>query len=265
MNFTKRQEGSTQMRTILWHIYFWSYMLFRWPVQRKGLKQLRAGNWEASDRLAEQFVPDWANRMMRKAGVTIETYGQENIPKDRPCVFVANHRSYYDIPVLLTQLDKPHALISKTEIGMIPLVRGWMEMLHCVFLDRNDNRKAMAALKEATENLKKGYSISIFPEGTRNKGEEGTVQEFKGGAFRVATKAKAPIVPVAITGTRDIMENNHMFMRPAHVIVRILPPIETDGMTREEIKALPELAREQIRQNLEPNYKAAHTAEKTEQ
>ncbi len=82
-----------------------------------------------------------------------------------------------------------------------------MKLLHCVFLDREDPRKAMKALNEATENLKK---VSIFPEGTRNKGKEGTVQEFKSGAFRIASKAKAPVVPVAISGTRAIFEDNHM-------------------------------------------------------
>lgn len=153
---------------------------------------------------------------------------------------------------MLTQLDAPHGLVAKKEIAGLPLVRGWMRLLHCVFLDREDPRKAMAALNEAIENLKKGYSIAIFPEGTRNKGEEGTLQEFKGGAFRIATKAKAPVVPVAITGSRDIMENNHMWMHPAHVTIRILPPIETEGLTREEIKALPERTAEAIRQNLLP-------------
>lgn len=245
------------MRTLIWYIYFWGYLLLKWPLLHKGLKDLKAGNWEASDAMADKYVPDWANKVMRMAGVTIETHGLENIPKDRACVFAANHRSYYDIPVMLTQLDKPHAMVAKKEINKIPLVRGWMQMLHCVFLDREDPRQAMKALHEATENLKKGYSVCIFPEGTRNKGEEGTVQEFKSGAFRMASKAKAPVVPVAITGTRDICENHHMMMTPGHVVVRILPPIETENMTREELKALPEQVREVIYQNLEPNRKDA--------
>ena len=240
-------------RTLIWYIYFWGYMLFKWPLLHKGLKLLEQGDWEASDALADQYVPDWAGKVMKMAGVTLETHGLENIPKDRACVFAANHRSYYDIPVVLTQLDKPHALVAKQEIQHIPLVRGWMKLLHCVFLDRDDPRKAMRALNEATENLKKGYSVSIFPEGTRNKGEEGTLLEFKSGAFRMASKAKAPVVPVAITGTRDLMENHHMLMTPGHVVVRILPPIETANMSREELKNLPELVREEIRKKLGPN------------
>lgn len=240
------------MRTIVWFIYFWGFLLVKWPKMSKGLRALEAGDWETADRLAARYVPQWANRLLKLAGVTVTVEGKENIPAGRACVFAANHRSYYDIPLMLTQLDAPHGLVAKKEIAGLPLVRGWMRLLHCVFLDREDPRKAMAALNEAIENLKKGYSIAIFPEGTRNKGEEGTLQEFKGGAFRIATKAKAPVVPVAITGSRDIMENNHMWMHPAHVTIRILPPTETEGLTREEIKALPERTAEAIRQNLLP-------------
>ena len=242
------------MRTLIWYLYFWGYMLIHWPTLHKGIKALEAGDWATGDALAAEHVPHWANKLLRMAGVTVEVTGRENIPTDRPVVFAANHRSYYDIALMLTQLDAPHALVAKKEVGSIPLVRGWMRLLHCVFLDREDARKAMGALKEATENLKKGYSVTIFPEGTRNKGEEGSVLEFKGGAFRIATKSGAPIVPVAITGSRNAMENHHMLMHPCHVIIHILPPIETAGLSREEIKAMPEQTRQLIREHLEPEH-----------
>lgn len=235
------------MRTIIWFIYFWLYLIVVWPWQKKGERALKSGDWKTADELAVRFVPNWANRLMRLAGVTITVEGKENIPAGRPSVFVANHRSYYDIPVILTQLDAPHALLSKTEINHIPFVRGWMRMLHCVFVDRDDVRASMNALKEATENVKKGYSITIFPEGTRYKGEEGGIGEFKGGAFRIATKAGAPLVPVAITGTRAIMEDNGGYwMRPGHVTIKILPAIETSDLTREQLKELPGQVQEQI-------------------
>ena len=238
------------MRTIVWFIYFWLYLLIKLPLLRRGLKALDAGDWATADALADRWVPDWAGKLLRLAGVTVTVTGKENIPQGRPCVFVGNHRSYYDIPLVLTQLDKPHALVSKKEVAKIPLVRGWMRLLHCVFLDREDPRKAMTALNEAIDLVKKGYSLTIFPEGTRNKGAEGSLLEFKSGAFRVATKAKAPIVPLAITGSRDIMENHHMFMHPAHVTIRVLEPIETEGLTKEEIRALPQRTADVIARHL---------------
>ena len=228
------------MRTIVWFIYFWLYLLFKLPLLRRGLKALEAGDWATADALADRWVPDWAGKLLRLAGVTVTVTGKENIPEGRPCVFVGNHRSYYDIPLVLTQLDKPHALVSKKEVAKIPLVRGWMRLLHCVFLDREDPRKAMEALNEAIANVKKGYSVIIFPEGTRNKGEEGSLLEFKGGAFRIATKTGAPLVPLAIHNSRDIMENNGGWMKPTHVTIQILPPIETGAMSREQLKELPQ-------------------------
>lgn len=238
------------MRTFFWFLYFFGYLIGVWPQQRKGQKALAAGDWATADALAARYVPHWAGRLLRLAGVTVTVYGRENIPAGCPCVFVANHRSYYDIPLMLTQLDAPHALLSKIEVDKIPFVRGWMRLLHCVFVDRDDVRASMAAMNQATENVKKGYSITIFPEGTRYKGAEGGMGEFKGGAFRVATKAKAPVVPVAISNSRAIMEDNGGWMRPAHVTIRILPAIETEGMPKDQAKALPNQVAQLIAANL---------------
>lgn len=243
----------TILRTIVWFIYFWLYLIAVWPMQRKGQKALKNGNWAVSDAMVAKYVAPWARRLMRLAGVKVTLVGEENIPKDRPCVFVANHRSYYDVPLSLTQLGEPHALLSKVEISHIPFVYGWMKMLHCVFVDRDDVRASMAALKEATDNVKKGYSITIFPEGTRYKGEEGGIGEFKGGAFRIATKAGAPLVPVAISNSRAVFEANHYFMKPANVTVRILPAIETSELTKEQLKELPAQVQELIHANLDAN------------
>lgn len=240
-------------RTIIWFTYFFGKLVLLWPVQRRGEKALERGDWETADALAAHYVPIWTNRLLRIAGVTVTVEGKENIPQGRPSVFVANHRGYYDVALILTQLDAPHALLSKVEIGRIPFVRSWMRMLHCVFVDRDDVRASMTALNEATENVKKGYSITIFPEGTRYKGEEGGMGEFKGGAFRIATKAKAPLVPVAISNSRAIMEENGNMMKPTHVVIRILPPIETAGLSKEEVKALPGQVAELIHGNLEAN------------
>ena len=241
------------MRTIIWYLYFFGHLLLLWPKQRRGEKAVEAGNWEAGDKLAAHWVPIWTNRLLRLAGVTVTVEGKENIPQGRPSVFVANHRSFYDVALMLTQLDAPHALLSKIEVHKIPFVRGWMKLLHCVFVDRDDVRASMAALNEATANVKKGYSITIFPEGTRYKGKEGEIGEFKGGAFRIATKAKAPVVPVAISNSRAIMEDNGYWMHPTHVTIRILPAIETEGMSKDEVKELPGKVQQLVHSHLDAN------------
>ena len=234
------------MRTIIWFIYFWAYLLWANGKLRRGLRDLAAGNDQAVDELTARWVPHWAGSLLRLAGVTVTVTGKENIPAGRPCVFVANHRSYYDIPLMLTQLDGPHGLVSKAEVDRIPLVRGWMRLLRCVFVDRADTHSSLEALRRATETVSRGYSMILFPEGTRNKGPEGSVLEFKGGAFRIATKNGSPVVPVAIQNSRGIMENNGGWMHPAHVTITILPPVETAGMDRQAVRALPEEIRGRI-------------------
>ena len=246
------------MRTLIWFTYFWGYMIFHLPLLHRALKALHSGDEATSDAIAREHVPHWANKLLDLAGVTVTVTGRENIPADRPCVFVANHRSYYDIPLMLTQLDGPHALVSKIEVARIPLVRRWMELLHCVFVDRDDVRQSLHCLAEATERVKNGYSVIIFPEGTRYKGEEGGMGEFKGGAFRIATRAKAPLVPVAVCGSRAILEGDgHFTMKPGHVTIRILPPVETDGLSRAELKELPGRMEALVREQVEDMARAA--------
>ncbi len=241
-------------RTIIWFAYFFGYLIIIYPKQQKGLKALEQGDLKTSDTLAAHHVDRWINTLLKIAGAKVIVEGKENIPKDVACVFVANHRSQYDIPIILTQIqDKPIALLSKIEVNKLPFVRKWMLMLHCVFVDRKDPRKSMQALNEAIDVVKSGYSMAIFPEGTRFKGKEGEIGEFKAGAFRIAAKTKAPIVPIAISNSRDIMENNYNLMTPGTIHVKILPAIETKNLTKDEIKELPEKIGIIIKTNLKAN------------
>lgn len=234
------------MRTLIWFIYFWGYMLFHLPALRRGLKALDAGDWATADALAAKHVPHWAGRLLKLAGVTVTVEGLENIPKGRPCVFAGNHRSYYDIPLLLASLDKPHGILAKEELEKIPLLNRWMKLLGCVFVQRDDLRASVRALNDATAIVESGKSFVIFPEGTRYKGEEGGAGEFKAGAFRIAVKTGAPVVPVAITGARALFENNGNLCHPGSVHIKVLPPIRTAGMSKAEQKQLPDAVRQAI-------------------
>ena len=120
--------------------------------------------------------------------------------------------------------------MAKIETKKIPLVRTWMKLLDCVFIDRKSPRHSMEAMRQAQALVQAGESVVVFPEGTRSKGD--AMGEFKAGAFRIACKAGAPVVPVAIDGSYKIMEANHNLMKPAHVNITILPPVETAGLGR---------------------------------
>ena len=239
------------MRSIIWFIYFFGFLLVFHPVMFKGLRALKRGDFETVDRIAYKYVPMWCNGLIKLGGVEIVISGKENIPEGRPCVYTANHRGLWDIPVMLTGFGNPIPLIAKIESDKIPLIRSWMRLLHCLFLDRSDPRQGMKIINEAAELVNKGYSIGIFPEGTRYKGEEGGVGPFLGGAFRVASKTGAPIIPVAIYNSRAALEGDgHFTIKPAKITVHILPAIETEGLDRAALKVLPSGVEELIRAEL---------------
>ena len=234
------------IRTVIWVVYFFAYLFFAQPMLWKVRKLRKEGKIEEHDRIVRTMVNNWALRLMKLAGATMEVTGKEKIPEG-PVVFAANHQGYADIPLLLTQLDKPNPLIAKKELEKVPLLRDWMTELNCIFIDRDNARQAMDSLKKANELLSEGYSVSIFPEGTRSKG--GEIKEFKGGTIRLATRAKVPIVPCCIEGTYNMLEANKGFkITPAKLQLHILPAIETADLSREEIKALDERLRSVIKE-----------------
>ena len=234
------------IRTVIWVVYFFAYLFFAQPMLWKVRKLRKEGKIEEHDRIVRTMVNNWALRLMKLAGATMEVTGKENIPEG-PVVFAANHQGYADIPLLLTQLDKPNPLIAKKELEKVPLLRDWMTELNCIFIDRDNARQAMDSLKKANELLSEGYSVCIFPEGTRSKG--GEIKEFKGGTIRLATRAKVPIVPCCIEGTYNMLEANKGFkITPAKLHLHILPAIETADLSREEIKALDERLRSVIKE-----------------
>ncbi|MEG1380930.1 MAG: lysophospholipid acyltransferase family protein [Ruthenibacterium sp.] len=234
----------TFFRTIYWFMFFFGALLYLFPQMKKAQRLQKNGDDAAARAIVEKCVLWWANRLMHIAGVTVTVTGRENIPADTAVVFTPNHQGNYDVPLMLTQLDAPHALIAKIETEKIPFVRTWMKLLGCVFLDRKNPRQAVTALADAGKIVQAGQSMIVFPEGTRGKG--GPMGEFKSGGFKMACKAKAPIVPVVIDGSYKIMEANGNWMRPAHVNIMILPPVATANLTREEQKILPQQIAQQI-------------------
>ena len=233
-------------RTIAMFLYLFGYMIVHYGTLRRAERALAAGDLATVQQLVDRHIPRWSRGILKVTGVTLTVEGLENIPKEGPCVFVGNHRSYYDIPLLLASLDKPHGILAKEELEKIPLLNRWMKLLGCVFVQRDDLRASVRALNDATAIVESGRSFVIFPEGTRYKGEEGGAGEFKNGAFRIAVKTGAPVVPVAMTGARALFENNGNRCHPGRVHICILPPIRTSGMSKAEQKQLPEAVRQTI-------------------
>ena len=242
----KEERNLSILRTIALFVYLFGYMIVHYATLRRAERALAAGDLDTVEQIVKANIPRWSRGILKVTGVTLTVEGLENIPKEGPCVFVGNHRSYYDIPLLLASLDKPHGILAKEELGKIPLLNRWMKLLGCVFVQRDDLRASVRALNDATAIVESGRSFVIFPEGTRYKGEEGGVGEFKNGAFRIAVKTGAPVVPVAMTGARALFESNGNRCHPGRVHICILPPIRTAGMSKAEQKQLPEAVRQTI-------------------
>ena len=199
---------------------------------------------EAVAEYAYSVAKRYAKAQYDATGSTVELIGGENVPASGPCLFVSNHQGYFDIAIFLAYVDREKGFIAKTEISKIPILRTWMWDIRCIFMDRSDIKKAAKAITEGIQTLKSGYCLVVFPEGTRSKG--GPVGEFKAGSFKLATKAKAPIVPVTIDGAADIMEKNGGKIAPRHVRIVVHPPVDTAGLTADEVTALPDKVRETI-------------------
>ena len=232
-------------RTVLWFIYFWIHLIAIQPDLIRVNRLAKMGKTTEHDLLTNQTAKTWARSLVKLAGVTVVTRGEENIPTGA-VLFVSNHQGNFDIPILLGYINKPKAFIAKIELLKLPLIRTWMTHLKCVFMDRSDIRQSLKVINQAAEHLKEGYSMVIFPEGTRSKGE--TLGEFKPGSLKLAMKAGVPIVPIAIRGSYKIMEQNGFIIRPAHVEITIFDPIFTAGLTKEQAGELPERVRKIIEQ-----------------
>lgn len=235
------------LRTIFWiswmFLYLFTCLPDYWRAKRIGKKQ----GLQKQREFAREKAQTWAKKLLKNVGITVSVEGAENLPAPgETVVFASNHQSYFDIPVLLAYLDDAHALLARKEIGKVPLLRGWMDMLGCIYVDREDGRAAMTALREADELLRSGNSLIVFPEGTRSKSDE--VGEFKAGAVRMALKAKVNVVPVAIDGTYKALEGNDWKLQRCHVRLLILPAVPTQDLTRPQQKELAQSLENIIRQ-----------------
>ena len=224
-------------RTIVWFLYFFGSLICLLPVMYKGKRLKEQGDVEGVQKILNKHVQHWMATLMKIAGCKVTVKGLENIPRDRGVVFVCNHQGDYDVPLTMVYLGAPPAMVAKIETKKIPMVRTWMDLLDCIFIDRDDPRQAITAMKGAGEILKAGRNIVVFPEGTRSRGDH--MNEFKTGVFKIPFGAGAPIVPVVIDGSYKIMEANHNLMCPGHVNLTVLPAIETAGLDRHAQKALP--------------------------
>jgi 1-acyl-sn-glycerol-3-phosphate acyltransferase len=207
-----------------------------------------------SPRAKENFVYRWVywglSCEYHICGSRVNVVGRENIPKGEGAMFVSNHRSIFDLIITLPILGVHVAPIAKIELRKIPFLHFWMRQINCIFLDRKDIKAGVAMITEAVEDVKRGLSVIIYPEGTRNK-EEGTLLPFHGGSFKIAIRSGAPVIPITCIGTGDIFEDHFPRVDAKAVTIVIGEPIPTKDMSIQERKELPRRCETIIRDTLQ--------------
>jgi len=212
------------------------------------MKLNRLGKIAERDACAHAIARKWAQSGLKMNGSSIHVSGIENVPKTGGVLFVANHQSNFDIPIMVGHIPRDKGFIAKLELLKVPSFSRWMKYIGCIFIDRKDPRQSLTAISEAAERLKAGHSIVIFPEGTRSA--DGTVGPFKAGGLRLAIKARAPIVPVSINGSKNIMPKGTSIIRSASVNVIISPPLLWDEYKESDSSEISEMVRDRIISNL---------------
>lgn len=211
-------------------------------------------NPKAKDYSSLRFI-QWGFRVILWiAGTKVTAIGKENMP-DEAALYVGNHRSFFDILIMYVQCKDLTGFVAKDSLGKIPSLRVWMRYAYCLFLDRKDIKQGMMTILQAIEYVKQGVSIGIFPEGTRNDGEELSMLPFKEGSFKIALKTGCPIVPVAINNSAEIFENHFPKLKKTHVVIEYGKPIYPKDLSRDEQKVIgakcQTIIQETIKKNVE--------------
>ena len=181
-------------------------------------------------------------------GIRVKVFGVEKLNAKGTYVFVANHISQVDILATAAAMPHPIRFLAKSEIKKIPMF-GYMTKMLAIMVDRKSKESREKSVKYMVEELNQHHSLFLYPEGTRNRTEQ-PVKEFKDGAFRVAIMAQIPIAVQTLVGTKKVNDPHGIQLYPGLVKVYFSDPIDTKGMTLEDVPALKEKVKAEMMKHL---------------
>ena len=197
-----------------------------------GTISLLSGLIDRSGAIAHDCARWWSGLILRTTGVTVERQGAE-LPT-ASCVFVANHASIYDIPILFSALPRQLRIIAKQALGHVPFVGWHLRWSGHLLVDRQ--HPGAGVLKKMRRLMSHRASLIVFPEGSRSS--DGHIRKFKGGVFLLAIDSGLPVVPVSVSGSFAVMPKGRLMVCPAAVRVTVHEPIPTIGLTRDDARSL---------------------------
>jgi 1-acyl-sn-glycerol-3-phosphate acyltransferase len=186
----------------------------------------------------------WSPGLLWAAVAKLEVTGGERFGPGEACFFVANHRSWLDIPALFVALPRPVLFVAKRELARVPFLGRYIAAMGMVFIDRSHRQESARSVGAATARLREGWSVVSFPEGTRSRDDQ--VRPFKTATFAAAIEAGVPVVPIAIAGAGRVLPPEGWRPRPGRIRVLIGEPIATVGLDRAERAGLAERAQAEV-------------------
>lgn len=206
-----------------------------------------------SDKTPHNIARVWAKCLLLASGIKVTVKGLSNINPAESYIFMPNHVSNFDIPVLLAHLLVQFRWLAKAELFKIPVFGHAMQRAGYISIDRSNRTSAIRSLKTAGKMIRNGLSVLIFPEGTRSY--DNNIQPFKKGGFVLALDSGIPIVPVIIHGTWPIMPKKQILVKPGNVVLEVAKPIDTSNYTVKTIGDLMEKVRTVINKSFEQGKK----------
>ena len=219
-----------------------------------GTLSLASSIFESSGHFAHWCARTWSRLILATTGVRVSVEGLERLEPGRTYVFVANHQSIYDIPILFWSLPYQLRIIAKESLGNFPFLGWHLRRTGHMLVDRRrpDRARIFGWASRLTSN---GLSLIVFPEGTRSR--DGRVARFKGGGFLLALQAGLPVVPLSIIGSRHVMLKGRLATYPGNVRLVVHEPIDTREMSGLDPKEFGERVRRVIAPDAESDVDAA--------
>jgi 1-acyl-sn-glycerol-3-phosphate acyltransferase len=204
-----------------------------------GIASLVSSLVERRGHFAHRCAQVWSRWILGTTGVRVRLHGAPLAASAGSCVYVSNHQSIYDIPVVFATLPTQLRILAKASLGRIPFLGWHLHRSGHVLVDRSN--PGPSVMRKMEDLVREGASLIVFPEGTRS--DDGVLGRFKAGAFIIAIDHHLPIVPMTLSGTQNIMRKGHVTTRPGDVDVTVHPAVSTAGLVREDVRTLIEQVR----------------------
>jgi 1-acyl-sn-glycerol-3-phosphate acyltransferase len=239
----KNASGARFWLSRLRSYFIWDPLIWLYTIVL-GALSLISSLFDGSGRIQHSFARLWSRMILGTIGVPVTVEGLEKIDTAKAHVYVVNHLSALDIPVLYLHLPFQFRILAKRELFRYPFMGWHLRRSGQIPVDLENPKKSIRSLHRAVDAIKSNMSLVIFPEGGRS--ENGQLQPFMGGAFFAAIKAQADVVPMAMIGTYEILKMNTWHITPRPVRLVVGAPIATTGLNVRDTESVTARAREAV-------------------